>query len=113
MSFADRLTRSLGRFDPPVNAIHDGLNDRFAPLWWPLEPPEEDRPLAAPEHALYAAHVGLALVAVALSPVPRRRIIGAIAIAGFASWAVFTGAWDRRAATYASSPEASSERRTR
>lgn len=113
MALADRLTRSLSRFDPSVNALHDGLNDRFAPLWWPLDPPEEDHPLAAPEHMLYAAHVGLALLAAALSPMPQRRIIGAIAIVGFASWAVFTGAWDRRAAAYAPSSEASSERRTR
>jgi hypothetical protein len=92
-----RLSARFARYDDRVNALHDALNRRFSALWWPLEPPATDRALGSREHALYAAHVTLALVAV--SAVSRRRGPAAVALlaAGFGSWVLFTGAWDRRA----------------
>jgi hypothetical protein len=96
---ADRLTVPLASLDDPANALHDDLNARLPWLWWPLEVPEADARLGAPQHALYAVHAGLGLAAAALR-VPRRARPGAVAVGaalGLASWALFTGAWDRRA----------------
>lgn len=96
---ADRLTWPLAPLDDPVNALHDDLNGRLPWLWWPLEAPAADARLGAPEHALYAVHAGLGL-AVAALVAPRRARPAALAVGlalGVASWALFTGAWDRRA----------------
>lgn len=107
-SAADRCTRPLTGADPAVNALHDALNAALPWLWWPLRVPSDVRRLAVPEHALYAVHAGLGItLACALAPRPaRRRVAGAGALLAAASWAVFTGAWDRRA-----DQDARSERR--
>jgi hypothetical protein len=98
-SGADRATGPLAGLDDPVNALHDDLNGRLPWLWWPLTAPARDARLAAPQHALYAVHAGLGLAAAALVAPRRARpavlVVGAAL--GLASWALFTGAWDRRA----------------
>lgn len=96
---ADRLTASAAALDDPVNALHDDLNARLPWLWWPLEAPASDERLGAPQHALYAVHAGLGLAAAALVGPRRSRpgLLVAGAVLGLASWALFTGAWDRRA----------------
>jgi hypothetical protein len=75
-------------------------------LWWPLEVPDPRRPLAAPAHAHFAAHAAVGFLAGELlarrGPVPSagraRAAERAISVvATFAIWAIFTGAWDRRA----------------
>ena len=98
-SAADRLSAPLAPLDDPVNALHDDLNVRLPWLWWPLEAPAPDRPLGAPQHALYAVHAGLGLAAAALLAPrgSRSGVLAAGAVLGLASWALFTGAWDRRA----------------
>lgn len=102
MTLADRLTRTLTGADAVVNGVHDALNDRLGPLWWPLEPPEATRTLGRNEHALYAAHVAIALAVVRGLGGRRQTLVGC-ALAGAIGWAVFTGAWDRRAYTSADS----------
>jgi hypothetical protein len=73
---AARLTAPLRPLDGAVNAVADAC-DRAVPwLWWPLDPPDRGTPHDARRHALYAAHW---------------------AVLGVVSWALFTGAWDRRA----------------
>lgn len=113
MTRAARLSSHLRRFDAPINAAHDRLNTRFAGLWWPLSPPSPERSLGPSEHALYAVHVGIATLAVLLLPVPRRPTIGLLALLGLGSWAVFTGAWDRRAFSYGTSAPDNVDRRSR
>lgn len=98
-SAAARLTGPLAEADEAVNALHDRLNEAAPGLWWPLRAPAADRRLGRPEHALYATHAGLGL-AVAAALAPRRLrvpVAVATAVLGAASWAIFTGAWDRRA----------------
>lgn len=96
---ADRLTGALAPLDDAVNAVHDDLNARVPWLWWPLEAPGPDERLDAPRHALYAVHAGLGLAMAGLVAGRRARpgalVVGAAL--GLASWALFTGAWDRRA----------------
>ena len=96
---ADRLSRPLAAQDPSVNALHDRLNEAVPWLWWPLTVPSASARLGASEHALYAVHAGLGLVAVTLvAPrTQRRRILRGGALIALGSWAVFSGAWDRRA----------------
>lgn len=98
-SLADRLSGAVAAWDPAVNALHDRLNEAIPWLWRPLDVPAADRRLAPPEHALYGAHAAIGLgLAAAVLPRPLRRpvlVAGALVAAG--SWAVFTGAWDRRA----------------
>jgi len=96
---ADRLTGALGPLDEAVNALHDDLNTRLPWLWWPLTAPAPAERLGGPQHALYAAHAGLGLAVAALAA-PRRLRPGVLVVGaaiGLASWALFTGAWDRRA----------------
>ena len=101
---AVRLTAALATHDDAVNGLHDALNDALPWLWTPLAPPRPDEPLAAPHHALYALHAGLGIGLVALAVRGRTRTAVAVggALLGAASWAVFTGAWNRRAAQAAS-----------
>ena len=98
-SAADRLSAPLAPLDDPVNALHDDLNVRLPWLWWPLEAPAADARLGEPQHALYAAHAGLGLVAAALLAPRRARpaVVAVGAALALASWALFSGAWDRRA----------------
>ena len=87
---AERLSAPLAGLDGRVNAVHDRLNAAVPWLWTPLAVPAPDERLGPAHHALYAAHaaVGLALLR-------RRRTVGVVL--AVASWAVFTGAWNRRA----------------
>ena len=104
------LTAQFAGFDDAVNGLHDRLNAALPRLWWPLHPPAAEQRLGPPEHALYAAHVALAGAALLLLA-PRRTRAAAVvatACAGAVSWAVFTGAWDRRA-----DQAASADRRAR
>ena len=103
----DRLTRRFEGADEQVNRVHDALNTRLPRLWWPLDVPQSSRRLGAAEHALYAVHatVGLAIV-VGLTRSRARRHAGVLTVvAGVVSWAIFTGAWDRRADTQAESSD--------
>ena len=98
-TLADRLTEPLAGNDDKVNAVHDALNAALPRLWWPLRVPSTDARLAAPHHVLYAVHAGIGLAALALITPRRSRavvLVAGVALAG-ASWAGFTGAWDRRA----------------
>ena len=98
-TLADRLTKPFAGRDDEVNAVHDTLNAALPRLWWPLRVPTSDARLAAPHHALYAVHAGIGLAALALIAPRRSRAVvlaAGVALAG-ASWAGFTGAWDRRA----------------
>ena len=96
---ADRLTGAAAPLDDPVNAVHDDLNAHLPWLWWPLQAPAADERLGAPQHALYAVHAGLVLAVAALAAPRRARpgILVAGAVLGLASWALFTGSWNRRA----------------
>jgi len=97
-TLADQLTKRFATLDHSTNAVHDALNRAVPWLWWPLTVPGTDRRLAAREHALYAVHAGLGIgLACALSPARSRSIAVAGGVAALASWAIFTGAWDRRA----------------
>lgn len=95
---AERLTGPLAGLDDPVNALHDDLNARLPWLWWPLEPPAPGQRLRAPQHALYAVHAALGVGAAVLVAPRRARsgVLAAGAVLGLASWALFSGAWDRR-----------------
>ena len=98
-SLADRCSSALAEFDAPVNRLHDSLNRSFPRLWWPLVPPAADRRLAGAEHGLYVVHAALGLGVVFLAGGRRSRplvVVGGTAVAAV-SWAVFSGAWDRRA----------------
>lgn len=96
---ADRLSRAAAPFDDAVNALHDDLNGRLPWLWWPLTAPSADARLDGPRHALYGAHAAIGLAAAGLLTGRRARpavvLLGGVLAA--ASWALFTGAWDRRA----------------
>ncbi len=98
-SLASRLSGSLAVADAAVNDVHDRLNRAIPWLWTPLAVPSAAHRLGTAEHVLYGVHAGLGLgVAAAVLPSPLRRpalLVGALVAAG--SWAVFTGAWDRRA----------------
>lgn len=98
-SVADRLTERVSALDHDTNDVHDALNRAVPWLWFPLTVPAADRRLSAREHALYAAHAGLGIGAACLvgSARTRRRIALVGGVAAIVSWAVFTGAWDRRA----------------
>ncbi len=103
----DRLSRRLGGFDERVNRVHDGLNERLPRLWWPLDVPLPRQRLGSAEHALYVLHASIGVtVALCLTPQRHRRYVGAITVvAGVASWALFSGAWDRRAEAQAESSD--------
>ena len=104
--FAARATAPLTSADPVVNDLHDRLNAMLPWLWTPLDVPEAVVPLAGPHHALYAVHSAVPiLVTLALG---RRRTAAVLTGAAIISWAVFTGAWNRRAGQ-----EASAARRER
>lgn len=98
-TLADRLSGPVAGLDEPVNAVHDDLNRRLPWLWWPLTGPAPDERMDGPRHALYAAHAGLG-VALAAALAGRRgratALVGGVTVAAV-SWALFTGAWDRRA----------------
>jgi RsiW-degrading membrane proteinase PrsW (M82 family) len=94
---ADRLTERLSGLDHGTNGVHDALNRAVPWLWWPLTVPAEDQRLTAREHALYAVHAGLGIGVAGLLGSRRGRIVAIGGIAAVASWALFTGAWDRRA----------------
>jgi hypothetical protein len=96
VTLASRLTGPLAVADTRVNDLHDVLNARAGALWWPLSPPPPDRTLGPPEHAMYAAHMVIALGALRVVGAGRRTSLGLL-LAGAVGWAVFTGAWDRRA----------------
>jgi hypothetical protein len=102
-STADRLTEPVSALDHGTNTVHDALNDAVPWLWWPLTVPPAERRLGAREHALYAVHAGLGIAAAGLVGRRRARNVGAGVVVAFASWALFTGAWDRRADQSASS----------
>ena len=87
---AERLTAPLAGADDAVNALHDRLNAAVPWLWTPLAVPRTDERLGPAHHALYAAHAAAGLVVLR-----RRRGVGVVL--ALASWAVFTGAWNRRA----------------
>ena len=96
---ASACTMPLAAADDAVNALHDRLNAALPRLWWPLSVPSADRRLGLAEHALYAAHAGAGIV-LASAVAPRRLrppLVAVGVVAAFASWALFTGAWDRRA----------------
>ncbi|MGI9117253.1 MAG: hypothetical protein ACR2JV_06425 [Gaiellales bacterium] len=98
-SAAARLTARIALADDAVNGLHDRLNDLAPRLWWPLAVPSPSRRLGPAEHALYGVHAGVG-IAVARLLVPRalRRPATVVGVSVAAvSWAVFTGAWDRRA----------------
>ncbi len=96
-SLADRCSRRLAAHDARVNALHDDLNHRLPRLWWPLSVPDATQRLSGREHALYAVHAALGLgVALLVTRRPGPVASGG-AILAAASWAVFSGAWDRRA----------------
>ena len=103
----DRLSRRLESFDEHVNRVHDDLNLRLPRLWWPLEVPQQQQRLGTAEHALYVLHATVgATVAFGLTPRRYRRRVGTmIVVAGFVSWAIFSGAWDRRADAQAESSD--------
>ena len=94
---ADRLTARVAGLDHGTNAVHDALNRAVPWLWWPLSVPSSDARLTAREHALYAVHAGVGIGAACLLGSRRGRIAAIGGVAAVASWAVFTGAWDRRA----------------
>ena len=101
---AERLTAPLAGADDAVNGLHDALNAAVPWLWRPLDVPAPAEPLGAPHDALYAVHAAVGLgVLLLLAP---RRMRGAAAVGGavlaLGSWAVFTGAWNRRAGQAAS-----------
>jgi hypothetical protein len=98
-TLADRLSGHAAALDDPVNAAHDDLNRRVPWLWWPLTAPGPDERMDGPRHALYAAHAGLGIAFAAALAGRRGRsaaLVGGVALAAV-SWALFTGAWDRRA----------------
>ena len=101
----DRLTRSFAGTDGHVNRVHDALNARLPRLWWPLDVPKTWNRLGAAEHALYAAHatIGLSIVVGLTRPRVRRHAGAITVVAAVVSWAMFTGAWDRRADSQAES----------
>lgn len=81
----------LEPWDRPNLRLQDGLNRRVARLWWPVGVPSRNAQMPTAAHGLYVVHAwGIA----ALVRLPRRRAWGLMT---FASWALFTGAWDRRA----------------
>ena len=91
------LSTPLERWDAPNLALQDALNARAGRLWWPVGVPAADAPMPAGAHALYAAHAwGIA----AVLRVPLGRPWAA---ATLLTWALFTGAWDRRASYRSSS----------
>ena len=94
---ADRLTAGIAGLDHRTNTVHDALNRAVPWLWWPLTVPDADRRLAAREHALYAAHAGIGVAVACLLQSRRRRTLMIGSAAAVISWAIFTGAWDRRA----------------
>lgn len=96
-TLADRLTEPLSALDDGTNDVHDALNRAVPWLWWPLTVPSPARRLGASEHALYAVHAGVGVGAACLLGPRRGRIAALGAVAAVASWALFTGAWDRRA----------------
>lgn len=87
---AERLSAPLAGADDAVNAVHDRLNAAVPWLWTPLAVPRPEQRLGPSHHALYAAHAALGLALLR-----RRRTFGVVL--AVASWAVFTGAWNRRA----------------
>ena len=94
---ADRLTAGIAVLDHRTNTVHDALNRALPSLWWPLSVPATDRRLAAREHALYAVHAGIGIGVACLLHSHRRQTLVIGGVAALASWAIFTGAWDRRA----------------
>jgi len=95
-SLADRCSRSLRPWDPRVNAVHDDLNAALPRLWWPLSVPSRDDRLGAAEHALYAVHAAVG-IGLAAALTRRRGVASGGVLLAVLSWAVFSGAWDRRA----------------
>lgn len=101
---AERLTGPLAAADEAVNGVHDGLNAAVPWLWRPLAVPTPDEPLGPPHDVLYAVHAGVGLgllLLIAPRGIRRPAAVGGALLAA-ASWAVFTGAWNRRAAQAAS-----------
>ncbi len=96
-TLADRLTGPVSSADDGVNAVHDALNRAVPRLWWPLSVPPAERRLGAAEHALYAAHAGIGIGVACLVGSRRGRLAALGGLAAVGSWALFTGAWDRRA----------------
>jgi len=98
-SRADRLSAPLAGIDDPVNALHDDLNRRLPWLWWPLRVPAAGVRMDLPRHALYAVHAGggVALAAAVIRGRSRTAVLVAGGVIAVASWALFSGAWDRRA----------------
>ena len=101
---AERLSAPLADADDAVNGLHDALNAAVPWLWRPLDVPAPDEPLGAPHDALYGAHAALGLGVLLLLAPRRARATAALggAVLAIASWAVFTGAWNRRAGQAAS-----------
>jgi hypothetical protein len=95
-----RATAPLAALDDAVNDVHDRLNRAVPWLWAPLDVPQSDRPLGRAEHALYAAHSAAAVALAVAFGRPRAALV--LTGAAIASWAVFTGAWNRRAGQAAS-----------
>ena len=89
------LSRPLAPLDEAVNAVTDALNDAIPWLWWPLAVPPRETIMSPGAHVLYVVHAvagWAAARAAGLRLGPRLALAG-----GFAGWALFTGAWDRRA----------------
>jgi hypothetical protein len=103
----NRLSQRFAGFDDRVNRVHDDLNMRLPRLWWPLTVPQTRQRLGTAEHVLYAVHATIGATVVAgLTPARFRRRAGAITlVAGVVSWAIFSGAWDRRADAQAESSD--------
>lgn len=85
------LSAPLAGLDGPNLAFQDALNARAGRLWWPLAVPSAHTPMPPEAHALFLVH---AWVIARVAGVPRGRAWAGATLAG---WALFTGAWDRRA----------------
>ncbi|MGI9186598.1 MAG: hypothetical protein ACR2J9_03595 [Gaiellales bacterium] len=96
-TLADRLTEPLSALDDGTNDVHDALNRMVPWLWWPLAVPSRFHRLSGREHALYAAHAGIGIGVACVVGSWRGRTAALGVIAAATSWALFTGAWDRRA----------------
>lgn len=94
---ATALSAPLAPLDERNLAFQDHLNASIPWLWWPLEVPAAGEPMPGGAHVLYLAHAWVIARALRL---PRR---GPWTLATLLSWALFTGAWDRRAARTAAS----------
>lgn len=85
------LSAPVVRADHANLALQDAINAAVPWLWWPLEVPAVERPMPPGAHALYVVHAWVIARTIGLPRGPGWTV------ATVASWAIFTGAWDRRA----------------